>query len=83
MVTSCYHAEGYATEAIEIMIEYGFNQLNYHKIHSGAHEDNKPSRSMLEKIGFKQEGRLREHVYLQGEHKDLLKYGMLKQEWVK
>jgi ribosomal-protein-alanine N-acetyltransferase len=75
-----FHGKGYGTEAIEILIEHAFNQLNYSKIYARAHEHNKASQRIWEKLGFEKEGELRNHVYLQGEHKNLIYYGLLKGE---
>lgn len=75
-----YHNQGYGTEAVELIIEHGFKQLNYHKLYARAHGDNKASQRIWEKHGFEKEGQLREHVFLEGEHKDLIYYGLLKGE---
>ena len=63
------------------MINYAFNQLNHHRILARALEPNKPSNKLWEKLGFKQEGTYRQHVYRDGEHHDLNLYGLLKKEW--
>lgn len=75
-----YHGNGYGTEASELIIEHGFDQLNYHKIYARAHADNKASQSIWKKLGFKREGELRDHVYTQGEHRNLIYYGLLEDE---
>ncbi len=76
-----HHGNGYGTEASKIITEYGFNQLNYHKIYARAYEDNKASKSIWKKLGFKEEGVLRDHAYKQGEYKDIVHYGVLRSEW--
>ncbi|MFB6174909.1 MAG: GNAT family N-acetyltransferase [Candidatus Nanohalobium sp.] len=75
-----YHGNGYGTEASSIMTDYGFNQLNYHKIYARAHSENEASQSIWRKLGFEQEGRLREHVYTEGEYRDAVYFGKLKGE---
>lgn len=75
-----FHGEGYGTEASELLIDYGFDQLNYKKIFSRAHSDNKASQRIWEKLGFQKEGELRDHVYTEGEHKNVVYYGLLRGE---
>lgn len=36
---------------------------------------------MVERLGFREEGRLRDHAYLRGERVDVLVYGLLAEEW--
>lgn len=76
-----YHSEGYGTEAIELIIEHGFKQLNYHKLYARAHGDNEASQRIWEKHGFEKEGELRQHVLVEGEHRDVLYYGLLRGEY--
>ncbi len=75
-----FHSKGYGTEAIELIVEHGFRQLNYQKLYARAHEDNKGSQRIWEKHGFEKEGQLREHVLVEGEHRDMIYYGLLRGE---
>ena len=75
-----YHGNGYGTEASKLIVKHCFEQLNYHKLYARAHADNKPSQSIWKKLGFQREGRLRDHVYTQGQYKDVLYYGLLRGE---
>ncbi len=70
-----YHGEGYGTEAMELFVTYAFDQLNYHKLYARAHEGNEASQRLFEKVGFEQEGRFRDHAYLDGSYVDLIYYG--------
>ncbi|WP_267163141.1 GNAT family N-acetyltransferase [Halovenus salina] len=72
---------GYATEAVSLAVDYAFDERRRHKVVAGVFATNAPSRGLLEKLGFRQEGRLREHAYLDGEYVDLLRYGLLESEW--
>lgn len=75
-----FHGQGFGTEATELMIDYVFDQLNYHKIYARAHEDNEASKKLWQKFDFSKEGELKDHVYLEGEHKNLLYYRLLESE---
>lgn len=75
--------KGYATEAIGLLADHAFNQLNLHKISSGMVKGNEASKKAFEKAGFKVEGVLREHFYLNGEHLDCYQMGLLRSEYRK
>lgn len=75
-----YHGQGYGTEAVEMITEHGFKQLNYQKVYARAHNGNEASKSIWEKLGFEKEGQLREHVLVKGERRDLVYYGLLRGE---
>lgn len=72
---------GYATEAVELAVEYAFDERRCHRLDAGAHETNEASRALLEGLGFEEEGRRREHVFLDGEYVDTVLYGLLADEW--
>ena len=72
---------GYATEAAQAMVDFGFRELGLQRISSWCIADNVASARVLEKLGMHQEGRLRENEYFKGRWWDTLLYGMLKSEW--
>lgn len=76
-----HHGAGYGTEAAGLITEYGFKELNYHRIMARAHGENKGSQRIWEKLGFTKEGELREQVYREGEFMNAYLYGMLENEW--
>lgn len=76
-----YHGQTIGTEAATLAIEYAFTQLNLHKIHARAFMFNQKSIGLMEKLGFEQEGRQKEHVYINGEHTDSLLFGLLRKNW--
>lgn len=76
-----HHGNGYGTEASKLIINYGFNELNHHRIMARAHAENEGSQRIWEKLGFTKEGELREQVYKEGEFIDGYVYGVLKHEW--
>lgn len=73
--------QGYATEAAQTMVRLGFQELGLHRISSWCIADNAASARVLEKVGMKQEGRLRENEYFKGRWWDTLLYALLKDEW--
>lgn len=76
--------KGYATEACKAVIGFGFRKLKLVKIYGKVNEENKSSKKMVEKLGFKLEGRLRKEVKTRFQNKkcnDYLYYGLLKEEF--
>ena len=76
-----YQGLGLAYEASAMLIEYGFNTLNINKITSDVFPDNQGIISLLERMGFKKEGRLKQHYFHQGKFKDVLIYSMLRDDF--
>ena len=58
-----YWHRGIATEAIKLICDYGFKDLNLNRIEAGAYECAIGSWRALEKCGFKREGVLRKQIY--------------------
>ncbi len=72
---------GYGKEALNLLLEYGFNKLGFHRIQLNVLEFNMAAISLYEKAGFKREGTYREFVLRDDKRYDLLLYGLLKSEW--
>jgi hypothetical protein len=70
------------TRAKKLICKFGFEQLGLNKLYFITNEDNFASIRVNEKCGFKLEGRMRqEYITKDGERKDRLYYGLLKEEW--
>jgi len=72
---------GYATAAVERVVDHAFDELRLHKVHARVFAFNDASASVLERVGFEQEGVLREQAYMDGDYVDTLRYGLLESEW--
>jgi len=76
-----YWSKGYGTEAARLLIDYGFQQLNLHRISSGALAFNERSINLHKKLGFREEGRARESDFKNGKYHDHVQFGILREEW--
>jgi RimJ/RimL family protein N-acetyltransferase len=74
--------EGYAAEAILLILAYYFRELRYQKATVRIFSWNTPSVQLHERLGFTLEGRIRRTVFTQGEHFDELVYGMTVEEFL-
>ncbi len=67
--------KGFATEAIQVITDYGFRVLNLNKLKAGCYADNLGSAKAFEKCGYLREGLLREQVISKGQNVDLILLG--------
>lgn len=73
--------KGIGLEATRLMVEYGFQRLNLHRIDLGVFAEHEAAVRCYKKAGFKVEGRMREDLFLNGEYKDRLRMGLLRSEY--
>lgn len=75
--------QGYGTEAAAAMVRFGFEQLGLHRIWGHCVAENVGSQRVMERLGMKREGRLREREWFKGKWWDVMLYGILDWEWRK
>ena len=73
--------KGYGTEALKILIEYGFNTLNLHRVELETYGFNERAFKSYLKVGFREEGRRREAIFANGAYHDAIMLGLLRSEW--
>jgi ribosomal-protein-alanine N-acetyltransferase len=73
--------QGYATEAAREIVRFGFEELRAHRIGAWCVAENIASAHVLEKLGMRAEGCLREKEYFRGRWWDTLLYAILVHEW--
>jgi RimJ/RimL family protein N-acetyltransferase len=76
-----YWNYGYATEAAHTIVDFGFQYFGVHRIWADCVAENVGSVHVLEKMGMKLEGRLREKDYFKGRWWDALLFAILANEW--
>lgn len=74
--------QGYGSEAIKLMLDYAFNELNYHFIRVEVFAYNQDAVKTYEKCGFKHVGKWRHGRYHQGKYHDVLLMDKLKEEHI-
>ena len=72
---------GYATEAAQEMLKYGFEKFGFNKIQGVCMSCNPASRRVMEKIGMKFEGTLRQDLLKDGIYYDIDRLSILKSEY--
>ena len=76
-----HQGQGYATEALEGVMAYLFVNLGKHRVYARVDPRNEASIALLERVGMRQEGHLRESVWVKGEWADDVIYALLENEW--
>lgn len=74
--------KGYATEAIKKIVEFGLKEMNLNRIEAFITPGNDSSVRVLEKVGFKIEGIVRERDLIKGKLEDGIIMGILKRDIV-
>lgn len=79
-VTKKYWNRGIATEAAKAIVEYGFNNLNLNSIYARHMDINPASGKVMQKIGMKHVGIMREHEFKFDKYHDVVYYEILKSD---
>lgn len=72
---------GYTTEALKKLLDFGFSELKLHRIEAGCAVENIASIKVLEKVGMTREGMKRKKLPIRGEWKDNYFYGILEEDF--
>jgi len=73
--------QGYGTDAMNVTLRYAFTELNLHRVTLNVFEYNPRAIRSYEKAGFKIEGRARQEMKRDGQRRDMLYMGILREEW--
>jgi RimJ/RimL family protein N-acetyltransferase len=76
-----YWGQGYATEAMRAFFNFGFDQLKLHRLADACDARNLASAHVMEKLGLRREGHVRETNWKAGGWYDEYLYAFLAREW--
>jgi len=77
-----HQGHGYATGAVRSLVGYLFGQRGKHRVTACCDPRNAASAAVLERVGMRREGHLRESIWAKGEWTDDLLYAQLDREWL-
>lgn len=77
MINDSYKNQGFMTEALEKIIDYGFTKMNLHRIEALVGTENIPSLKLMEKFNFTKEGVLKEHYFINNKFEDSVIFSRL------
>ena len=72
---------GIGTDAIRTLLDFVFNEMNLHKVELGVDSNNEWAVKCYQKVGFKIEGVIRDHTFIDGRYSNLYKMGILETEF--
>ena len=78
---SNYKGKGFSTEALQLTLSFAFNELGIHRVWLKVRTDNRPALSLYKRIGFIEEGILRDSIFKNGKYHDLAVLSLLKDEF--
>lgn len=76
-----YWNQGYATEAAEAVLEYGFDDLRLNRISARHLARNPASGRVMSKVGMRLEGKARQDTMKWGKYEDMIHYGIVRDDW--
>lgn len=78
---SDYWRQGYMAEALDAILDFGFTELTLNRIEALVMVENEASTALLTRLGFVQEGILRQHDYFKGAFHDMRLFSLLHDEF--
>jgi len=77
-----YWGKGYGTDAMRLVLQYAFTEINLQRVSLALHSYNERALKSYEKVGFRLEGRTRGDQQREGKRTDTLWMGILRDEWL-
>jgi aminoglycoside 6'-N-acetyltransferase len=77
-----YQRQGFATEALSCLFDYLFIQKHLHRLVADTDPQNTPAWTLLEHLGMRREGHLRQSLWFKGRWADEYLYAILRDEWL-
>lgn len=77
-----YWGQGLMCEALTAVLRYGFEVMELHSTEAQIDPDNLRSRRVLERLGFRQDGLIRENYFFEGRYTDTAIFTLLRREFL-
>jgi RimJ/RimL family protein N-acetyltransferase len=78
-----HRGQGYGRETLRLLVDFGFRYRNLRRIWLETLATNEAAIRCYAAVGFVEEGRLREHAWIDGRYVDVLWMGLLRAEWAR
>ena len=76
-----HRGKGYGRETLALLLDFGFRHRNLHRIWLEVSATNERAVRSYRAAGFVEEGRLREHAWIDGAYVDVIRMAVLRSEW--
>jgi len=77
-----YWSQGYGTDAVRILCRFAFREANLQRMQLDVYETNPRGRRAYERVGFKEEGRMRRGMFTDGRYIDIIRMGLLAEDLI-
>lgn len=78
-----YWGKGYGSDALNVLIKFIFEEVNIYKIKLNVFSFNERAIACYKKLGFKEEGLLKNEIYRNGKYCDAIPMALFKENWIK
>jgi len=75
--------KGIGKEVLKLVLDFSFYDINLHRVHLKVNESNTKAINLYKAYGFRKEGILREHFWLNGKYENIIIMGLLENEHAK
>ena len=76
-----YWARGFGTDAMRTLLGFGFGEMNLHRVHLIVYAFNERAQAAYRKCGYREEARLRQHIFREGAYHDVVVMSILRGEF--
>lgn len=73
--------QGYMSEGLRLILSFAFQRLRLHRVEAACLPHNTPSRRLLLKSGFREEGYARQYLCIDGQWQDHVLFAVLRDDW--
>lgn len=77
IINNFHRGQGYAKDALKVLINYSFSVLNLHQLYCDINQDNTASLNLFKSVGFNEIGFKKDWVYNKGEYKSVLMFQII------
>jgi RimJ/RimL family protein N-acetyltransferase len=77
-----YWNNGFATEAVNAVLEFGFNEFLLNKIYAHYLARNPSSGKVMQKVGMVKEGLFKQHIIKNGIYEDIIHFAILRDDYL-
>jgi ribosomal-protein-alanine N-acetyltransferase len=72
---------GYMTAALPLVLDFAFGRLRLHRVEAACLPSNVPSKTLLARAGFREEGYARQYLCIDGKWQDHVLFAILRSDW--
>lgn len=76
-----FRGRGYGRDVLRVLLDYAFRSRNLRRVHLQTLASNTAALAAYRAVGFVEEGRLREHAWVEGGYDDVVVMSVLRSEW--